>query len=196
MNIIKTMELKFEKLTANKDACTFAYWILIELKKLPQECLDPDYFHSWMSYHYDSEEQTMTPEGFWSYPEWMPNYVRPLAPVTLAKRWAPFEMALELLGPADYLKCSSKKSKMVVGIWSPRDFTDAQFNLNLPDVRHFWFLLNLCLEFANQEGGRIIVVGEPGWWYDGWLENRKMMNPRTALLMHKAGYLYLDRVPQ
>lgn len=83
----------------------------MERKRLPSECLDADGFCSWMGYHYDSEEQADDSDCFWSDQEWMPDFVRPLAPVTLAKAWAPFEMAMELLGPADYLERGRKRSE-------------------------------------------------------------------------------------
>ena len=75
-----------------------------------------------------------------------------------------------------------------LGAWAPKELDR--------DARHFAFLLRLTCSAAIAEKGKVLLIGSPGWSYSSWRDQFFMMNPGTALLMHKAGYLYTDRIPQ
>ena len=187
---------EFRELTSGDgDVDTFAYWVLVLKKLLPRKCASVDYVKSLMSRHYDIEEQAYTPRMLRTDKKLFYSYLQPIAPVTLALKWSPFALARSALGtPIRREKGSGTRSPALaiwkpkyLGAWEPKDLAE--------DHRHFVFLLRIACSAAIAAKGRILLVGSPGWSYSNWREER-MMNPGTVLLMHEAGYVYTDRMPQ
>ena len=82
---------------SDKVNTTFAYWLLVEKKKLKQEKIDLDDLSSWFSFHYDTEEQAMSKKhvlgtGIYT------KHFRPISPITLAREWTPYDLAIQALG--------------------------------------------------------------------------------------------------
>jgi len=149
-----------------------------------------------MSYHYEAEEQAYELRMLYSNKDLMPSIFRPVAPVTLAFKWAPFELARTILGTPLQEEKSTESAGSVMVLWEPQYLGRwAPENLSV-DARHFAFLLRLACSAAKSQKGRLLLVGSSGWSYGSWRDKFFMMNPDTALLMHEAGYLYTDRIPQ
>lgn len=196
INLINSAMFSFSELSKSDKHPTFAYWVIVEKKPLPKDAGALDALRSWMSYHFAAEEQAYTPEMLITNNELIPEYVRLIAPVTLAERWTPFSQAIEILG-------KPLRAEKGDGFHAPAICTfDPQFlGRCAPDdrsehVRHFVFLLRLACSVALREKGLVTIIGSPGWDYDSWKNGSYMMNPETALLMHESGYLYTDRIAQ
>jgi hypothetical protein len=185
----------FEELCTDKWCDTFAYWLLVEKKPLSKKWTAAA-LHNVMSIQYDIEEQAYKPHMLRSNKELFPSHLRLVAPVTLALKWAPFQLAKSMLGKPLRAEKGSGSSPPAMVIWKPQYLGAwAPEKLN-PDARHFAFLLRLTCSAAIAQKARVLLVGSRGWSYSSWRDQFFMMNPDTALLMHKAGYLYTDRIPQ
>ncbi len=170
---------------------SFAYWIC-RLHKQPK----PDLFcterlKSAMSYHFDVEEQAYTPKMLRSPPNLIPNYLTPIAPVTLALKWSPFPMAISILGQPE---SHGSSDGAAFAVWSPRYLGADDTDTTTTDEAHFLFLLRLAASAAMAAKCRVLLVGSPGWSYTHALG--RYMNPDTAIMMHEAGYLFTERVPR
>lgn len=188
----------FDELCTSPDVTTFAYWVLVEREPLPEEAATLDALYYWMSHHYDVEEQASTEDSFITNDRCMPRYIRLIAPVTLAERWSPYTLANTLLGrPFRAERGNNGSHSRALGIWEPKvvDHPSAHAPKDLHE-RHFMFLLGLACSVAKKQSGRVIVVGSPGWSYQHWRDETRMMHPNVAVLMHEHGYLYTDRIPQ
>jgi len=178
----------FEDLNTDRTS-SFAYWVLVEKVPLPERLLDPKLLRQWMSFHYDIEAQS----AFNSHKEYLPKHFRIIAPVTLALRWTPFTMARELLGEPDHVDREERSYGGVVGIWKPQDLIEVPPAQDTEDKRHFLFLLRLASFLATEGKGRITIIGAPGWSWKH-CQQKSFIVSRVALDMHKAGYLYTERV--
>lgn len=186
----------FSELSTSDVDTTFAYWVFVERKQLPKDAGKLDALMSWMSYHYDVEEQAYTPKMLRTNKELLPKYVRLIAPVTLAERWTPFAQAIEILGQPIRAERGEGSDSSAICTFAPQVLGLSQPEDRSEHVRHFVFLLRLACSVARQEKGCVTIIGSPGWSYRGWKDNFYMMNSNTALLMHEAGYLYTDRIAQ
>jgi hypothetical protein len=183
----------FEDLTKSNNYSSFAYWILVERKPLPDDLTTPNSLCSWMSYHYDVEEQAYSAEMLQTNDKLLPDYVRLIAPVTLAEKWTPFSVAQLALGPPDNASRTNASRSAAVAVWQPKPLDGFKLNSRNRHARHFVDLLKLACEIAIQESGRVIIVGEPGWSYKHWEQGDRMAS-HTVELMKAAGYLYTDRI--
>ena len=186
----------FDELAEDDQIDTFAYWVLVEQMPIPSEFADLNVLKRWMSYHYDAEEQAYTAQMLRTNDDLVPHYIRFVAPVTLAERWTPFQMAINLLG-------SPIRAERGEGMWSaaictfqPKFLGGSEPKDRSEHARHFVFLLRMACSVALRENSRILIIGSPGWSYRYWKDQFYMMNPDTAVLMHEAGYLYTDRIAQ
>jgi hypothetical protein len=187
----------FEELSSSKSITTFAYWILVERRPLPERFATLDYLRSWMRFHFDVEEQVCIAERLLSTDKnLLPKFIRLIAPVTLAERWTPFSLATEILGEPARAERGVGFTSPALAIWNPIFLGACKPADRSEHARHFTFLLRLACSAAVEERGRVIIVGSPGWSYSSWKDKSFMMNPDTALLMHRAGYLYTDRICQ
>jgi hypothetical protein len=186
----------FAELSTSDVVSTFAYWVIVEKKPLPKNSGTLDSLKSWMSYHYDLEEQSYTPKMLRTNKELIPKFVRLIAPVTLAERWTPFSQAIEILGQPLRAERGEGSNSSAICTFEPQFLGRCQPEDRSEHVRHFVFLLRLACSVALQEKGRVTIIGSPGWSYRTWKDDFSMINPDTALLMHEAGYLYTDRIAQ
>ena len=186
----------FEELCGSDYDTTFAYWVLVERKPLPKNSASLDSLNSWMSYHYEVEEQAYKSRMLRTNKDLLPKFIRLIAPVTLAERWTPFAEASAALGKPLRAERGQGTHAPALGIWKPQFLGGCRAGDPSEHVRHFVFLLRLACSVALQEKGRIIIIGSPGWSYSSWRNRFFMMNPDTAVLMHEAGYLYTDRIAQ
>jgi hypothetical protein len=117
----------------------------------------------------------------------------------LAERWTPFALAKSILGNPVASAIGEPMmdgSMPAMAVWEAEcnDYFKPECQSEHP--RHFVFLLGIAHWCAREEGGRIVLIGRPGWSYDGWRSEWGMMHPMAALAMHRAGYIYTDRVAQ
>ncbi|MBW3127573.1 MULTISPECIES: hypothetical protein [Hymenobacter] len=164
---------------------TFAYWLLI--------LHDPDHPYarnaemacSAMSFQYDVEEQST---DVFSDEELIPSVFLPIAPVTLAFRWAPFPAASTALGQPLY--SDSNKGK-TLAIFKPT--TENHLTGFTTDNKHFDFLLPHVCSKAIETQSLVLLVGEPGWDYTSdYLEDEPQIQER----MRELGFVYTLRKPQ
>lgn len=186
----------FAELSTRDDVATFAYWVIVEKRALPKEAATLESLKRWMSYHYDVEEQAYTSKMLRTNKELLPKYVRLIAPITLAERWAPFSKAVEILGRPIRAERSEGFHAAAICTFEPKFLGSCLPEDRSEHVRHFVFLLRIACSVALQEKGRVTIIGSPGWSYSSWKDQVYMMNPDTALSMHEAGYLYTDRIAQ
>lgn len=173
---------------------SFAYW-LCRLHKQPKpSVISADGLQSAMSYHFDVEEQAYAPEMLNSSPDLIPEFLSPIAPVTVASQWSPFPMAVSFLGKPEQHGIGDQRfsGRAAFAVWTPRYLGADDLPQMTADEAHFVFLLRLATSAAKSDQCRVLLVGSPGWSYDHAVEN--LMNPDTAILMHNAGYLYTERV--
>lgn len=186
----------FEELSCIDVFSTFAYWVIVERKPLPEDAATLKALKGWMSYHYDIEEQAYSVAMLRTDEELLPEFVRLIAPVTLAEKWTPFALAAEILGPPVRAERGEGSRSSALGIWEPKFLGACKPESGSEHTRHFVFLLRLACSVALQDRGRVMIVGAPGWSYSNWKNDFRMINPETAVLMHEAGYLYTDRIAQ
>ncbi|MBL8814413.1 MAG: hypothetical protein JNL58_00170 [Planctomyces sp.] len=186
----------FEELSTSPITTTFAYWVVVERKPLPVEAASLDPLYHWMSYHYDAEEQASELKSFNTSDQYTSDRIRIISPVTLAQRWTPYTLATRLLGTPLRKERGSGSYSKAFGIWNAKVIDRDSLTPTSEHERHFVFLLGLACSVALRENGRIIIVGCPGWSYDSWKNDFRMMNPNVGLLMHESGYLYTDRIAQ
>lgn len=184
----------FEELAGSAGPSSFAYWILVERQPLSDSELVLDELASFMSYHYDSEEQAYEPDSILDDERF--EKLQPIAPVSLAEGWAPFPLCREILGEPVACARGEGSRAPAMGVWDGRYLGACEPDDRTEHARHFVFLLRLACSLAVESAGRLIVVGAPGWSYSSWKDQYFMMNPDTAILMHRAGYLYTDRIAQ
>jgi len=173
---------------------TFAYWLLVEKKKLKDAKIDLDALSSWFSYHYDVEEQATSKKRVLSTSEYSKHF-RPVSPITLAQEWTPYSLAIDALDAPLINKREETNfhpftlavfQSKFLGAWDPKIENEHE--------DHFAFLLRLAASLAEMNTGRIFLIGSPGWSYDSWKNKFKYMNPDTAICMNQAGYIYTDRI--
>jgi len=185
----------FEELSGNKATTSFAYWLLVERRTSPLELLAPEVIGPVMSYHFDIEHAAENSRILRHSPQL--RYLQPVAPVTLAYKWAPFKLAEDILGTAVHI---SREPDIyyptAVAVWRPRYLGEYIPADRSEHPCHFTFLLRLACSLALENKGRVVLVGKPGWSYTSWRDRVVMMNPDTSLVLHSAGYLYTDRVSQ
>ncbi len=169
---------------------TFAYWICLLSKPLPKETVNATALQSVMSFHYSVEEQAYKPDMLRSNKELIPKYLRPVAPVTLTHRWAPFELGVELLGsPVEH----GTDGQSAYCIWKPEYLGHATPEQDDSEhEKHALFLFRLAASAALTSKEKILVIGSPGWSIEH--ERNRMMNPDTSLMMLESGYLYTERI--
>ena len=184
----------FEDLTGSGTTTSFAYWILVEKQTLAEGELDLAELQSFMAYHYDSEEQAYEPDSILDDERF--KKLQPIAPVTLAERWTPFSMCCEALGDPVLKMRGEGNHSAAMGVWDSTYLGGFEPQDRSEHARHFVFLLRLACSLAEEIKGRIVIFGSPGWSYSHWKNEAFMMNPDTAILMHKAGYFYTDRIAQ
>ena len=184
----------YQELSGKVDSGTFTYWVLVEKEPLSNSEAELDGLKSLMGYHYGSEEQAYEPESLLDDERF--EKLQPIAPVTLAEAWAPFELSREILGEPIVSKRGEGSNSAAMAIWNPQFLGGCEPDERSEHPRHFVFLLRLACSLAEELNGRVLIVGSPGWSYSHWKNDSYMMNPETALLMNKAGYLYTDRIAQ
>lgn len=186
---------EFQELCSNRLTDTFAYWLLAERRTLPESRLSLETLYRWMACHYDIEEQAVEPAALLSDKKLL-KHLQPISPITLAERWTPFTLACNILGDPIVHERGNKSLSPAMAVWNPRWLGACEPEDRSEHPRHFVFLLRLACWLAEECGGRVILVGSPGWSYSSWKDEFYMMNPATALILHKAGYLYTDRIAQ
>jgi len=187
---------KFEELTSRDGVFdTFVYWILVLQKPLPKSCASVQALKELMSYHYDIEEQAYTLEMLRTDKRLLFSYLRPIAPVTVAWKWTPFDLAKSILGSPLRREKGRGSQPPALAMWKPKYLGAWGPKKLSEDARHFAFLLRIACSAAIAAKGKVLLVGAAGWSYSSCREEL-MMNPDTALLMHEAGYVYTDRIPQ
>ncbi|MCB1087018.1 MAG: hypothetical protein KDM63_08230 [Verrucomicrobiae bacterium] len=186
---------EFNELSGSDVVTTFAYWLLAERKRLPDAEFSLDNLQGWMSYHYDVEEQAYT-QNMLKTNKRLLKHLQPVSPVTLAERWTPFSLCKQILGDPLHHERGEGSYSPAMAVWNPKFLGACEPEDRSEHPRHFTFLLRLACSMAEDFGGRVFLVGSPGWSYSSWKNDFYMMNPEAALLMHRAGYHYTDRIAQ
>jgi hypothetical protein len=189
----------FEELEPDKESwCTsLAYWIGTLHKPLPKSFVTASALASAMSHHFDIEEQCCDEDHLRTAPDLLFKVFRPIAPVTLAEKWSPIPMLVRLLeNPIQHGADLTKKGmRPAFAVFNPVYLGDSEFVPSDPHERHAYYLARLSASRAKEEKARILVVAQPGWSYSHARDEAGLMNPDSALFMHRVGYMFTERLP-
>ena len=139
-----------------------------------------------MSLQFNTEDQAVSGADLYSDPL-MPDFIWPLAPVTLARLWSPIPMAVETLG-APILQSVSSGGEAVV-IWRRRS-ADVAIDAGPPDISFFQRVLKALLTVEATEHDCLALVASVGWSYDA-----PRLGHAQRSLMKKHGYIETRRRP-
>jgi hypothetical protein len=187
----------FKELKPGSNWCTsVAYWIGTLHRPLPKSHSTSASLAAAMSMHFDIEEQCCDEEHLRTTPELLFEVFRPVAPVTLSERWTPFRMFLTLFeNPIRHGVDTEKQfRRSAFAIFNPVYLGDSEFRPKNRHEEHALFLARLAASRAEEEKAKILVVAQPGWSYSHAFE-AGLMNPQSALFMHRVGYIYTERLP-
>lgn len=177
-----------------KTTTSLAYWVGNLDTSAPLSQLDAGHLRDLMSFQYEIEDQY-----FWhEYPEIDPivgPLFKPVAPVTLTRRWCPMDSAEKWLGDPLWLSLEGESAltRAVAAVWEKVD--TERIHESVPsseDEAHFRFLLLLTAERAYEAGHNILLVCCPGWSFESAVEQPMGLFGYSAL---SAGRLYPERVP-
>jgi hypothetical protein len=162
MTAQEVSQWNFENVAPDPRDDTFAYWLGVLNDPVSETARHVRKICQALSYHFDVEDQADNAGQLSRYQDLMPVSFRPIAPVTLTKRWSPFPLAVAVMGDPDYSDCEKRR---VVATFSPRE------ELHLPgpgspDQAHFGGLLQACNERALVNHRWILLAGAVGWSYD------------------------------
>jgi hypothetical protein len=179
--------LQFKRLRAEfpapKSCTTFAYCLGLFSNLKSRIAIDANEACAAMSHQYDVEEQG----NLAGYPEYVPSIFRPLAPVTLAKEWTPFPMAITLLGSPVHASAADYGKRLFV--FEPRSLALTGCEPGL-DAAHFGFLLSEAIRHAK--GRYIMMCGSPGWSYS----SLDYISAGIRKRMEDAGFVFQRRKPK
>jgi hypothetical protein len=188
----------FEELEPDKESlCTsLAYWIGTLHKPLPKSFATAPALASAMSLHFDIEEQCCDEEHLRTAPDLLFKIFRPIAPVTLAEKWCPIPMLVRLLeNPIQHgADSTGERRRPAFAVFNPIYLGNSDFTPGNIHERHAYYLARLSASRAEEEKAKILIVAQPGWSYFHARESG-FMNPHSALFMHRAGYMFTERLP-
>lgn len=188
----------FEELEPDKESlCTsLAYWIGTLHKPLPNAFATAQALASAMTLHFEFEEQCEDEEDLRTSPDLLFKVFRPIAPITLAEKWSPIPMLVRLLeNPIQHeIDLNKTGRRPAFAVFNPVYLGDSEFVPSNTHERHAYYLARLSASRAMEEQARILVVVRPGWSYSSARE-AGFMNPDSALSMHRAGYMFTERLP-
>ncbi len=172
---------------------SLAYWIGVLKVEAPVAGLKTEALVDAMTMFYDVEEQNFRDE-YGEVDEFTDAYFTPMAPVTLTRKWCPFDSARKWLGDPKWEEVTHEGFlDSVAALW-----TQPEYDLldSVPafseDEAHFRFLLRLAVHRGVQRGDNILLICRPGWCFEHAVKNPLLDFGYSAL---EAGRLYPERVP-
>jgi len=204
----------FEDLCA-RDDYPFAY-LLGVLRKMPKKKdLNADFFTDGFGWLYTREDQSDSPKETISGVDLYKRFVTPTAPLTMTPSWSPFPFASEMLPNVVTHGRNDRRDASAFAIWEPELIATGESELRADDevvatftnyvsesdidfngdvnALHFFWLLQMTVERAQEMKGWVFLAGCPGWSYSNELKHPSPPHMRLRLL--QAGYLYPERIP-
>ena len=170
---------------------TLAYWLGVAAPNVEADFLRAYDWHSQMSTQFTREEQAQTAADLCTDSELIPHRFRPVAPVTLSRLWSPIPLACDRLGVPLYSQLDDRGR--AIAAWLPsepwRPLTQSS-----GDVAHFELLVGHAVGVASATQGKIVLVAEPGWSYDG--EDFIAKDKPLRRLMRDFGFIVSQRKPR
>jgi hypothetical protein len=145
----------------NLPSCgTVAYWLLpVQLEATSG--VSAEEWAAILSYQIDMEGQAVEEADFYSNPM-MPESIGPFSPVSMAKLWSPFPLAVDVLG--EPLKAEISQQGEAVALWARRRVA-VEIDERESDVSFFQTLLDRMLRLDISHDG-LALIGRVGWSYD------------------------------
>ena len=173
---------------------TLAYWLGLLRPGADLSLTSADALGDALTGQYSMEDQNFA-EEYYEVDAFADEWFQPIAPVTLARRWCPIRLALELLGSPSWADAgtSHRVRRPIASVWDdvdPEVLWDA-----IPegeDSSHFLFLLGLAIDSSIDVGGSIMLVCQPGWSFEHSAQNPLGSFGVSAM---RRGRLYPERVP-
>ncbi len=173
-----------EEFAAPSHCTTLAYWIGVLTDIRSKIATNAEEACAAMSHQYNVEEQ----DNLCGYPEYVPDIFRPIAPVTLALKWSPFPLALDIMGEPLTFDSGGYGARLFA--FQPTSKKNVS-PFGSADTRHFIFLLESAIRRARLDD-YVLLCGSPGWSY----LNADCIYRSTRRLMRDFGFVYQERKPR